>query len=105
MKRQIAAAALAALMLGGGLAGCNVLRGQSTPSEYVDDVALTTKVKADLLESGRVDGLDVNVDVKDSRVTLTGWASSAAERNRAGQVARNVKGVKSVDNNIQIKRN
>ncbi len=46
-----------------GLAGCNVFRGESTAGEYVDDVAITTQVKYELLESKKVDGLDVNVDV------------------------------------------
>ncbi|MGC4029364.1 MAG: BON domain-containing protein [Steroidobacteraceae bacterium] len=96
---------LACVLLFGGLAGCNVLRGESTPSEYVDDVALTTKVKSDLLASKDVDGLDVNVDVKDGRVTLAGWATNAQERTRAARIARNVKGVKSVDNQIELKKN
>lgn len=104
MSKSCAAVACAAVILA-GVAGCNVLRGESTPSEYVDDVALTTKVKADLIDSKNVDALDVNVDVKDGRVTLTGWASNAQERTRAARVARNVSGVKSVDNQIELKKN
>jgi osmotically-inducible protein OsmY len=102
MKPTHAIAMLAAVLTL-GLAGCNVLRGESTAGEYVDDVALTTQVKAQLLESKQVDGLDVNVDVTNGAVRLSGWASSPAERNRAGTIARSVKGVKSVDNELEIK--
>lgn len=84
-------------------AGCNVLRGESTAGEYVDDVAITTAVKYELLESKKVDGLDVNVDVMDGKVKLTGWASGATERAKATELARAVKGVKSVDNQIKLK--
>jgi osmotically-inducible protein OsmY len=86
-----------------GTAGCNVLRGESTAGEYVDDVAITTAVKYELLDSKKVDGLDVNVDVMNGKVKLTGWASSTAERTKATDLARAVKGVKSVDNQLKIK--
>lgn len=96
-------AALAALAASLAVSGCNVFRGQSTPGEYMDDVAITTKVKAELLDSGRVEGLDVNVDSMNGKVTLTGWADTTAERTTAGTIARSVDGVKSVDNQLKIK--
>ena len=96
-----AIAAVAAVI---AMSGCNVFRGQSTAGQYVDDVAITSKVKAELLESKRVDGLDVNVDSKNGRVTLRGWASSAAEAQTAAAIARDVEGVKSVDNQLEIKK-
>jgi hyperosmotically inducible periplasmic protein len=98
--RTIAAAALIAAVV---TTGCNVFRGQSTPGQYVDDVAITAKVKSELLESKKVDGLDVNVDSTNGRVKLTGWGSSAAEIRSAGAMARNVEGVKSVDNQLKVK--
>ena len=93
-------------MLFAGLAssGCSVFRGQSTPGQYVDDVAITAKVKSELLDSKRVDGLDVNVDSANGRVKLTGWASSTAEIQTAGTIARSVEGVKSVDNQLKVKK-
>lgn len=100
--RNLTALAAVAMML--AASGCNVFRGQSTAGQYVDDVAITSKVKAELLESKRVDGLDVNVDSKNGRVTLRGWASSAAEAQTAAAIARDVEGVKSVDNQIEIKK-
>ena len=99
--RKFAAAGVLALAI--GATGCNVFRGESTAGQYVDDVAITSKVKADLLESHRVDGLDVNVDSMNGKVTLSGWASNQAEKATAGNIARSVKGVKSVDNQLKIK--
>lgn len=97
---------LAAALLAIGLAttGCSVFRGQSTPGQYVDDVAITTKVKSELLDSKKVDGLEVNVDSTNGRVRLTGWGSSASEIATAGRLARNVEGVKSVDNQLKVKQ-
>lgn len=97
-------AATAAIAASIALSGCNVFRGQSTPGEYVDDVALTTKVKAELVDSSRVDALDVNVDSMNGRVTLKGWASTESEARAAGDIARRVDGVKSVDNQLQVKK-
>ena len=68
-----------------------------------NDGYITAKVKTELLESHKVDGLDVNVDSTNGRVKLTGWGSSAAEIQTAGQLARNVEGVKSVDNQLKVK--
>lgn len=97
-------AAVAAISAGMALSGCNVMRGQSTPGEYVDDVALTAKVKAELADADSVDAIDVNVDSMNGKVTLSGWADSAAEVRAAGDVARSVDGVKAVDNQLQVKR-
>lgn len=97
-----AAAALIAASL--AVSGCNVFRGQSTPGQYVDDVAITAQVKAKLLDDKSVEGLDVNVDSMNGKVTLSGWADSAAEARAAGNIARSVEGVKSVDNKLQVKR-
>lgn len=97
-------AAAAVVAVGLAVSGCNVVRGQSSAGEYVDDVAITSKVKAQLLDSDRVDGLDVNVDSLNGKVTLKGWASSSSEIAAAGDIARSVDGVKSVDNQLQVKR-
>jgi osmotically-inducible protein OsmY len=92
-----------ASLIVGGIAGTNLALAEGTPSQKIDDAALLTKVKADLLQSGRVDGLDVNVDVKDGNVTLSGWATTDIERTAAAELAGKVNGVKSVENRIQVK--
>jgi osmotically-inducible protein OsmY len=105
MNNMRAITVAAVLIAGLSSAGCNIFRGQSTPGQYVDDVAITAKVKSELLESKRVDGLDLNVDSMNGRVKLSGWASSPAEIQTAGTIARSVEGVKSVDNQLKVKAN
>jgi osmotically-inducible protein OsmY len=84
-----------------GLAGALAL---AVPAAAVDtpDPWITTKVKASLLTDDVVDGLAINVDTNDSRVTLHGSVESAAEKARAEELARKVKGVSEVRNLIQV---
>lgn len=97
-------ATVAAVAVGLAASGCSVFRGQSTAGQYVDDVTITTKVKAELVDSKRVDAADVNVDSTNGNVRLSGWGSSAAEIRAAGEIARSVDGVKSVDNDLKVKQ-
>lgn len=71
--------------------------------DKIDDAALTSKVKAKLAGDRSTSALHTNVDTKDGNVTLTGTASSDAEKDMAERLAREVKGVKSVDNQIQVR--
>lgn len=86
-----------------GLAGCNVIRGQQDPGDYADDAALTARVKAALLDDESVEGTQINVNVYEGKVQLSGFADSPAERSSAERIAREVEGVRSVENNIQLK--
>jgi len=61
-----------------------------------DDAAVTTKVKAALLAEPGLRSMEIHVDTKDGVVTLTGSPDSAANRDRAVVIARNVAGVKDV---------
>lgn len=61
-----------------------------------DDAAVTTKVKAALMAEPGLRSLEIHVDTKNGVVTLTGTPDSAANRDRAVVVARNVAGVRDV---------
>lgn len=93
--------ALAAMAV--GLGGCNVMRGQQGVGEYADDAALTARVKAALLDNESVKGTDINVNVYQGKVQLSGFADSSAEKSTAERVARSVDGVRGVENNIELK--
>jgi hyperosmotically inducible protein len=101
MKTRLMTAAMASLLVAGLAAAPSF--AEETAGQKVDDVTVLTKIKADLLQSKNVDGLDVNVDVKDGRVTLSGTASTDAERAKAESIAKNASGVKSVENKIVLK--
>lgn len=62
----------------------------------VADGWISTKVKSTLLYSSNVDGSDIKVDTKNGIVTLSGKVDNGAERALAIELARNVRGVKSV---------
>ena len=63
----------------------------------VDDTWITTKVKSKLAAAKGVKASDISVSTTDGAVTLTGTATSTKEKNRAEHLAKQVKGVKSVD--------
>ena len=83
--------------------GCAVTRDQSTVGEYVDDATVTTRVKAKRAENPTVSAMSSSVETLKGTVQLSGFAKSSAERNMAGDLARNTAGVKAVKNDIVIR--
>jgi hyperosmotically inducible periplasmic protein len=83
--------------------GCAVMRNQETVGAYVDDVGITTSVKARFVDDKTVDASAISVETLNGTVQLSGFAKSAAERAQAETIARAVAGVKVVRNNIIIK--
>ena len=71
--------------------------------DKVDDASITTKVNAGLAADKDLSAIKIDVDTKDGVVTLTGPAPSASARERATEIARNVKGVSSVNNQLTLK--
>lgn len=105
MKTHLRNIALATAMALGvaGMTGCSVARHQQTAGEYVDDAAITTKVKAAFAEDKTVAATSISVETLNGEVQLSGFAKSQAEKSRAAEIARNVKGVKSVKNGIEVR--
>lgn len=98
--RSASAAILAAALLAAGCAPTTTKRGTG---EYVDDTAITTKVKAALLGDPDVKGTAVNVDTYRGVVQLSGFVASESEKQKATQKAAEVAGVTSVRNDLQIR--
>jgi hyperosmotically inducible periplasmic protein len=67
------------------------------------DSAITTKVKSKYLLEKNFKSFKVSVETKDSIVILSGFVDDQATKNRAEQIARSVKGVKSVTNGLVVK--
>ena len=78
--------------------------GDQMAGSVVDDTVITTKVKTALLADSDVKGLDVNVDTVKAIVTLNGAVNNQTQIDRAGKLATDVPGVKSVINNLTIKK-
>ena len=83
-------------------AGCAVQRGQETVGAYIDDAAITSSVKLRLAESKAVSATAIGVETLNGVVQLSGFAKSSAERSAAEKLAREVKGVKAVKNEIAV---
>ena len=69
---------------------------QTVPGK-VDDAWITTKVKSEFATTSEIPASKISVDTHDGMVRLTGTVATNMDKNRAIQVAHNVKGVKSVD--------
>lgn len=83
--------------------GCAVMRGQTSPGAYVDDRAITTAVKAKLIEDKSTGGLSINVDTLNGAVALSGFAKSQFEKDQAGRIAASTRGVREVRNNLIVR--
>ena len=68
----------------------------------IDDSVITTKVKAELVKDKQVRARDIEVKTVNGVVELTGTARTKGEASKAASIARKVKGVKSVKNDIQV---
>ena len=96
-------AALVFAILLASLVGCAGTSTKESTGEYFDDTVITSKVKAALLNEPSLKSAQINVETFKGVVQLTGFVSSRAEINRAGEVARGVSGVESVRNDMRLR--
>ena len=82
--------------------GCAVTRDQETMGAYIDDAAITANIKSRFFEDKTVTGMAISVETLKGTVLLSGFARSTQERNTAENLARGVKGVKAVKNEIIV---
>lgn len=85
------------------LQACAPTATRESTGEYVDDSAITAKVKAKLLGDPIVSGFAVSVETFRGRVILSGFVSSQAQIDRAIALAREVPGVREVQSALVIK--
>jgi hyperosmotically inducible periplasmic protein len=100
--RHILAAAMTAIALIAA-SGCSVTRGQESTGNYVDDTAITTRVKAKFAEDPTVSAMAISVETMRGMVQLSGFAKSLDEKMTAERLARSVNGVTSVKNDIVVR--
>jgi len=83
--------------------GCASTPKQEGTGEYVDDSVITTKVKAAILNEPTLSSAEINVETFKGEVQLSGFVNSSADISKAVEVARGVKGVNSVKNDMRLK--
>jgi osmotically-inducible protein OsmY len=101
LRTALAATLTAAALL--TTAGCAVTRGQESVGAYVDDAGITTAVKSRFVENKDVDASSMHVETLNGTVMLTGFAKNTTEKATAERLAREVKGVKGVKNEIAVR--
>ena len=85
------------------LAACAPTPTREGTGEYVDDSLITSKVKAALAADPMVKATQVNVETFKGTVQLSGFVDSRESADKAVEIARGVKGVKSVKNDTVIR--
>lgn len=83
--------------------GCASTATHEGTGQYVDDSVITTKVKAAIFNEPSLKVAEINVETYKGIVQLSGFVSSRADMSKAVDVAREVEGVKSVKNDMQLK--
>ena len=83
--------------------GCASTRTHESAGEYVDDSAITTKVKTAILQEPGLKSSEISVETFKGVVQLSGFVGSRDDIRSAVKVASAVGGVKSVKNDMQLK--
>ena len=83
--------------------GANDTNPERPLGAVVDDTMITTKAKAQILATQDLKTLDISVKTVNGEVTLTGMAKTQAAKMKAEDVVKNIAGVKTVVNNLQVK--
>lgn len=85
------------------ITGCASTSKEKSAGEYLDDAVISTKVKAAFVEDDDLKATEIQVETFKGVVQLSGFVAQRSHIGKAEQVARNVKGVKSVKNDIRVK--
>jgi osmotically-inducible protein OsmY len=85
------------------LAACAPTPTREGTGEYIDDSVITGKVKAAFAADPMVKATQVQVETFKGTVQLSGFVDSRESAEKAVEIARGVKGVKSVKNDTVIR--
>ena len=102
-KRNIVIYFLALLMLIATFASCASTPKHEGTGEYIDDSVITTKVKSLLAADDFLKSFEISVESFKGTVQLSGFVNSQKAVDKAGEITRSVKGVKSIKNNLVVK--
>ena len=98
---KLAAVFLAIFMA--SILGCASTATKEGTGEYLDSIVITTKVKAAIFNEPTLKSFEINVETFKGVVQLSGFVNSQADIDKAVEIAQQVKGVKSVENDMKLK--
>jgi osmotically-inducible protein OsmY len=103
MNIRTTLAATAAVLALTSITGCAVTRDQQSVGAYIDDTAITTAVKARMIDNKTVDAAAISVETLNGTVMLSGFAKSSSEKAVAESLTWKVEGVRAVKNELAIR--
>ena len=83
--------------------GCAGNSNKESTGEYVDDSWITSKVKTAFVKDKSLKASEINVETYKGTVQLSGFVADPGDVSHATEVARSVKGVTSVKNDLHVK--
>lgn len=86
------------------LCACAPFAGRETMGEYVDDAGITASVKSEIFQDPALKMFQIHVETFQNTVQLSGFVDSRTEAKKAEQLARNVHGVRKVNNNLVVRK-
>ena len=102
-KGNIAVRLLMILVLIVAFTACASTRTHESAGEYVDDSVITAKVKTLLAQDDFLKSFQISVETFQGAVQLSGFVNTQRAVDRASEIVRGVKGVKSIKNNLIVK--
>ena len=102
-KSHMIIRSLVALMMIAAFMACASTPQQTSTGEYIDDTVITTKVKTELANDNFLKSFQISVETRKGIVQLSGFVDSQYAVDKAGEIARGVEGVKSVENALVAK--
>lgn len=85
------------------VAGCASTSSKEGTGEYIDDTVITAKVKASIFNEPTLKASEINVETFKGDVQLSGFVADPSDAAKAVEIARGVKGVTSVKNDVRVK--
>ncbi|STX30061.1 phospholipid binding protein [Legionella beliardensis] len=86
------------------LSGCQVMSGERSVNQYSSDAAITTSVKAALVNNSGLPASRIHVETDKGTVLLSGFVKTYQQKIKAGQMASQIEGVRVVQNNLIVRK-
>jgi osmotically-inducible protein OsmY len=83
--------------------GCEATQKKESTGQYIDDSAITAKVKTGIFDEAKLKTLQIDVKTFKGVVQLSGFVDSAQSVTKAGEIAGRIEGVKEVKNDLVVK--
>jgi hypothetical protein len=102
-KRNVIVRCLILVMLVTIFSACATRPILENTGDFIDDSVITTKIKSQIAGDSILKAFQISVETFRGTVQLSGFVNSQRDVDSATQIANNVKGVRSVRNNLMVK--